>query len=95
MASKRPSIATEPSLLGSTGPRAGQVKTWTNYQVGLFVLRHGAKSTPTTCSPNKTPTTHNNGQVEPVEADDEAVSSAASSSTAAPPSSTGAVPVSS
>ena len=29
---KRPSSATGPSLLGSMGPRAGQVKTRTNYQ---------------------------------------------------------------
>ena len=53
---KQPSSATGPSLLGSMGPRAGQVKTQTNYQVGQSVLRHGAKSTPTTCPPNKTPT---------------------------------------
>ena len=32
MASKWPSSATGPSPLGSTGPRAGQVKTRTNYQ---------------------------------------------------------------
>ena len=92
---KQPSSATGPSPLGSMGPRAGQVKTWTNYQVGLFILCYSAKSTPTTCPPNKTPTTRNNGQVEPVEADDDAVSSAASSSAAAPPSSTTAAPVSS
>ena len=53
---KQPSSATGPSLLGSMGPRAGQVKTRTNYQVGLSVLHHGTKLTPTTCLPNKTPT---------------------------------------
>ena len=53
---KQPSSATGPSSLGSMGPRAGQVKTWTNYQVGLSVLCHGTKSTPTICPPNKTPT---------------------------------------
>ena len=54
---KWPSSATGPSPFGSMGLRAGQVKTktWTNYQVGLSVLC-GAKSTPTTCPPNKTPT---------------------------------------
>ena len=90
-----PSSATGPSLLGSMGPRAGQVKTRTNYQVSLFVLHCSAKSTPTICPPNKTPTTHNNSQVKPVEADNKAVSSAASSSAAAPPFCTSAVPVSS
>ena len=92
---KLPSSATGPSPLGSMGLRAGQIKTRMNYQVSLFVLCYGTKSTPTICPPNKTPTTCNNGQVEPVEADDEAVSSAASPSTAAPPSSTGTAPVSS
>ena len=53
---EQPSSATGPSPLGSMGPRAGQVKTWTNYQVGQSVLHYGAKSTPTTCPPNKTPT---------------------------------------
>ena len=38
-----------------------------------------------TCQPSKTPTTHNNGQIKPVEADDKAVSSTALSSTVAPP----------
>ena len=49
------SSAAGPSPLGSMGLRAGQVKTWTNYQVGLSVLCRGTKSTPTTCPPNKTP----------------------------------------
>ena len=84
-----------PSLLGSMGPWAGQVKTQTNYKVGLFVLCHATKSTPTTCPPNKISTTRNNSQVEPVEADNEAVSSTASSSAVAPPSSTVVAPVSS
>ena len=53
---ERPASATGPSQLGSMGPRAGQVKTWTNYQVGQSVLHCGTKSTPTTCPPNKTPT---------------------------------------
>ena len=53
---EQPSSATGPSLLGSMGPRAGQVKTRMNYQVGLSLLRHGTKSTPTTYPPNKTPT---------------------------------------
>ena len=53
---KWPSSATGPSLLGSMGLRAGQVKTWMIYQVGLSVLHRSAKSTPTTCPPNKTPT---------------------------------------
>ena len=41
-----PSSATGPSPLGSMGPRAGQVKTQTNYQVGLSVLCHSAQSPP-------------------------------------------------
>ena len=55
---KWPSSVTGPSPFGSMGPGAGQVKTktWTKYQVGLSVLCHGAKSTPTKCQPNKTPT---------------------------------------
>ena len=93
---ERPSSATEPSPLGSRGPRAGQVKTQTNYQVGQYILHSGTKSTPTTCPPNKTPTNrNNNGQVYPVEADDKAVSSVASSSVVAPPSCIGAAPISS
>ena len=92
---KWPSSAKGPSPLGSMGPRAGQVKIRTNYKIGQSVLCHSAKSTPTTCTPNKTPTTRNNGQVEPAEANDKAVSSVASSSATKPPSSTGAAPVSS
>ena len=92
---KLPSSATGPSPLGSMGLRAGQVKTRMNYQVGQSVLCCSSKSTPTTCPPNKTPTTRNNGQVKPVEADDKTVSSVVSSSTVAPPSCTGTAPVSS
>ena len=54
---KQPSSAIGLSPFGSMGPGAGQVKIQTNYQVGLSILRHGTKSTPTTCLPNKTPTT--------------------------------------
>ena len=43
---KWPSSATGPSPLGSMGPRAGQVKTRTNYQVGQSVLRCSAQSPP-------------------------------------------------
>ena len=92
---EQPFIAIRPSPLGFMGLRVGQVKTWTNYQVSQSVLHHGTKSTPTTCPPNKTPTTHNNGQVEPVEANDKAVSSMVSSSTVVPPSSATTAPVSS
>ena len=53
---KWPSSAIGPSPFGSMGPSAGQGKTWTNYQVGLSVLHHSTKSTPTTCPPNKKPT---------------------------------------
>ena len=58
---KQPSSATGPSPFGSTGPSAGQVKTkaWMNFQVGLYVLHHRAKSTLLYHN--------NNGQVEFVE----------------------------
>ena len=42
---KWPSSTTGPSLLGSMGPRAGQVKIRTNYKVGQSVLHRGTKST--------------------------------------------------
>ena len=52
----QPFSATGPSPSGSTGPRAAQVKTRTNFQVGQSVLCCSTKSIPTTCPPNKTPT---------------------------------------
>ena len=50
--------ATGPSPFGSMGLGTRQVmtKTQTIYQVGLSVLHHSAKSNPTTCLPNRTPT---------------------------------------
>ena len=90
-----PSSATEPSPIGSMAPGAGQVKTQMNTKVGQSVLHHGAKYTHTTCPSNKTPTTCNNGQVEPVEADNKAASSVALSSAVAPPPCTGRAPVTS
>ena len=62
---KRPSSATGPSPSGSMGLKGGtsqdtdELPNWS-----LSVLHRGAKSTPTTCPPNKTPSLHNNGQVE-------------------------------
>ena len=55
---EQPYSAIGPSLFGSMGLRAGQVKTKTlkNYQVNLSVLCRSAKSTPTACPPNKVPT---------------------------------------
>ena len=55
---KCPSSATGPSPFGSMGLSAGQVMTqiWTNFQIGLSVLRRDAKFTPTTHPPNKIPT---------------------------------------
>ena len=94
---KWPSSATGPSPLGSMGPRAGQVKTRTNYQSwSVCSALHGAKSTPTTCPPNKTPTTHNNNvKLSLLRPTTKQSPPWASSSAMAPPSSTGAAPVSS
>ena len=94
---KWPSSATGPSLLGSTGPRAGQVKRRMNLPSRSILFCTAWHKVYPYHMPTKQDTNsrNNNIQVKPVQANDKAVYTVALSSAVAPSSYAGMAPLSS